>query len=78
METTSDYSITKRIEDLGRAREALNKILEHDLFDDLSKHSREWKSEDEIESDKLDDIRCKLSWIEDELHYVMGILCNDE
>jgi hypothetical protein len=69
--------IIKRIEDIGKAITHLKEILDCDLFDDLSKHSNYWDSEHNNEADKLDDIRLKLSFLEENLWDVYAILEND-
>lgn len=71
-------AMISRIEDIGRAQQRLKSILDDDLFDNLSKHNTYWHSKYEPESDKLDDLRRKLSCLSDNLWDLMTILQKDE
>jgi hypothetical protein len=73
MESLSEKMI-KRIEDLGRAESLLKNVLEHSIFESLSKHNPYFHSEHELESDRLYDIRCTLGCIHDNLWGVWAIL----
>lgn len=66
-----------RIEDIGRAHEKLKHILDHDIFDTLSKHDPYWHSENEPESEKLHEIRMKVSFLHDSLGDLYEILIRD-
>ena len=67
--------MVSRIEHIGRARQALSRILKEDIFDHLSKYNAYWHSEhDEAADDKLDNIRMKLNCLNDNLWDVMRIL----
>lgn len=63
-----------RIVNVGRALEKLETVLDHDIFDDLSKHSAKWDSEHEKEADTLYTTRCQLSSIHNQLWDVFGLL----
>lgn len=63
-----------RIEDIGRARQLLKSVLEDPIFDMTNKHNVYWESNHEAEHQKLDDLRCKISGINDNLWAVLGIL----
>ena len=69
--------LLRRIEDIGRAREILSGIMDMDVFDDLSKHNQYWESEHEKESDKLFEIRMKISHLQDGLGNLYEILSNE-
>ena len=71
-------SIISRLEDIGRAREHLKSILDDDAFENLSKHNPYFDSEHEVEADKLDDLRRKLSCISDKLWDLSAILTKQE
>lgn len=59
---------------VGRACEKITKLRE-DLKDlSLSKHNPYFKSEHEVDCDKLDVLRRRLSFIEDELSYIDNLL----
>ena len=70
--------IVKRIEDIGRARECLKLILDEDIFEDTSKHNPYWHSDHEKESEKLYDLRMKISFLDAKLWDLMSVLSNDE
>ncbi len=67
-----------RIQDIGRAQQALYRVLQDDIFDILSKHDPYWHSEHEKEADKLDDIRMKLGCFSDNLWDVYRILNTED
>jgi len=71
-------SILNRIQDMGRVENMLKSILNDDVFANLSKHNPYYDSEYEVEADKLDDLRRKLSCINDNLWDVISILKKDE
>lgn len=66
------------LQDMGRAYEKLKSSLDSELFNDLSKHNPYWESAHEPESDKLYDIRCRLSCLSDTLWDVVGLLDHRE
>lgn len=66
-----------RIEDIGSARTILAKLLDHELFSDLSKHNPYWNSEDSVEYEKLYDTRVSLSAIQDDLFEIYLLLKKD-
>lgn len=66
--------IIKRLEDLGECRQRLKEVLNNELWKDLSKHNPYWDSEDDSTADKLYDIRCSLSWVEERLWDVFSLL----
>lgn len=66
-----------RIEDIGSARTILAKLLDHDLFLDLSKHNPYWNSEDSVAYEKLYDTRVGLSQIHDDLFEIYLLLKKD-
>ncbi len=59
---------------LGKAQEKTGKILDDDIFQDLSKYDPYWDSDHEKEAEKLDDIRRKLSFFRDSLYDVYEII----
>lgn len=71
------YPIIQRLEDMGRVKERLDKLLEFEIFDDLSKHNTYFHSEHPLEEDKLYDLRCKLCAIQDSLKEINSILYKD-
>lgn len=71
-------ALISRIEDIGRAQEKLKNILDEELFDNLSKHDPFWDSKHELESEKLDDLRRKLSCLSDNLWDLWAILRKEE
>lgn len=66
--------VINRLEDIGRAQVKLNAILEHDIFENLSKHNLYWQSEHELESVKLCSIRMQLSSINDSLFELWEVI----
>lgn len=67
-----------RIKDMGRVQERLKIILDDEIFETLSKHNTYWHSKHEPEADKLDDLRRKFSYFNDNLWDIMGILRTEE
>ena len=76
LEPTKDFQLQAiyRLEDIGRAQIKLKSILDDDIFDNLSKHDLYWKSEHDLEDEKLDDIRRKISCLNDNLWDLWAIL----
>lgn len=72
------YRIIQIIESNGIAQEKLKTILYHDMFEGLSKHNSYWKSEHEVECDKLDHIRMTLKCMQDNLWDVWRVLSQNE
>lgn len=71
-------NIISRIEDIGRAQERLKIILNDEIFEQLSKHNPYWRSENEAESNKLSDIRFKISLLQDNLWDLWAIIRKEE
>ncbi len=71
-------AILGRIQDIGRAQEKLQSILDDDMFDNLSKHDPYWHPTIGEEIDRLYDIRMKMSFLHENLWKVMGILNKNE
>jgi len=67
-----------QIKDLGRIQERLKMILDDEIFDKTSKHNPYWYSKYEEEEDKLDELRIKLSCLNDNLWDIMAILRKEE
>lgn len=65
--------IIKKIMYLGRAQQQIIDLLDHDLFQDLSKHNPYFDSEHSPEADKLDDCRRRLQVIHDTLWDIIGM-----
>ena len=70
--------IVARLEDIGRARERIEEILDDDLFDNLCKHDPFWSDSVEIPPDRFDILRIKISCIKDRLWDVLEILEHQE
>lgn len=66
------------IKNAGRAEEKLSSVLGNELFDNLSKHNPFWDSEDEETADKLDGIRMKLIFLNEEIFDAYAFLANKE
>lgn len=70
--------------DVGRALEILNRALDTELFEDLSKHSRKWNVyDDDLTNDReaairiadtLDTVRCQLSTLQEEVNNALYLL----
>jgi len=67
-------SLIQSIQKSGKAIEILNKILGDDIFDTLSKHNPWWSHEDEKIYEKLDDLRRKFMWVEEEIRNAMYLI----
>lgn len=70
--------VVKRLQDMGRAEEKLFQLLNHEVFDTLSKHNEYWQSQHQPEDDKLDEARRTLMHIQDKLFDIQQILSIDE
>ncbi len=75
---TLPEQMISRIQDIGRAQEKLQSILDDDMFDNLSKHDPYWHPTADEEVDRFYDIRMKMSFLHENLWKVMGILNKDE
>ena len=64
---TQTNCLIKKIQEVGAALYILEEMINHEIFDNLSKHNPYWHSESEEDSEKLYEIRCKLSYLEDKL-----------
>ncbi len=70
-----EKEIVSTIIRFGRAQEKLNQILQStNLFDDLSKHSNKWHSENERESAVLNATRFNLCELYNEINELYEIL----
>lgn len=67
-------AMMSRLEDLGRAHNKLKDILDSELFENVSEHSPYWHSDHILEEKKLDDLREKISCLNDNLWDLMQIL----
>lgn len=67
-------SLLESIQKSGRAIEILRKITQDDIFDMLSKHNPWWDHDDEKTHYKLEDLRCKFKWIEEEIRKAMDLI----
>jgi len=67
-------SLIQSVQKSGRAIEILQKILENDIFDTLSKHNPWWTDKDEKIYEKLDDLRRKFMWIEEEIRNAINVI----
>ena len=71
-------AVISRLEDIGRAQARLKSILDDEIFENLSKHNPYWDSKHELEADKLDDLRRKISCLSDNLWDLWTILRKEE
>lgn len=68
----------ERVSDIGRIEILLKEVMDSELFDDLSKHNPYWQDTDRAKAeDRLYEIRCRLSGIQDGLWSVMEIINKD-
>lgn len=65
-----------KIMQIGRAEQQIIDLLDHDLFQDLSKHNPYFDSEHSLEADKLDECRMKLQLVHETLWNIVGMLEN--
>ena len=66
-----ELPLKRHLQNVGRAEEKLMRLLEDAIFDTLSKHNDYW------DTDKLDDVRMKLSCIKEQLEDIQ-VLINPE
>ena len=66
-------SLHERLIRIGRAQQMLHDILIDDPHY-LSKHNPYWESESDVENEKLDEVRRKLSSINDKLYEAYGMI----
>jgi hypothetical protein len=74
MSCMSKCYLVRRVEDIGRARQFLENVLEHEIFNKTSKHNPYWESIHEEECDKLQDLRMIFGCLNDNLWHLMEIL----
>ena len=70
----NDLQVIKYIKNIGVAEEKLRVVLDSDLFLNLSKHNPFWDSEDPLISEKLYDIRMKLSFLNDQIYDAYSLI----
>jgi len=77
-EEDQEISLSKAMIDVvirvGRAQGVLKRVMDNDLFDNLSKHNLEWQSEHLREGEMLQSIRVRLSCLLDDVYEVRNIL----
>lgn len=61
-------SIIKHLQNIGKVEAAVGVILSDDIMFTLSKHNEWWDTE------KLEEVRLKLSWIKGQLEDIQGLL----
>lgn len=61
---------------VGKAIAYIEEILDNELFENLSKHNEYWQDKDDDE--RLNDTRCRLSYINERLWQVMSLLNNEK
>jgi hypothetical protein len=72
-------ALVERIVAIGRAQQKMREILDHEIFDTLSKHNPYWDHDTDSEvADKLDTIRRQLSGIQDVIHDAYAELLEKE
>lgn len=71
-------AMISRIEDIGRARQAMETILNDELFERRSKHDPIWDAETLQDMEKLQNVRMKLIFMYDSLCEILEILSNDK
>lgn len=62
---------------IGRAQQYLESLLKYSIFDDLSKHSDQWHSVHDREGELLNELRMRLSCLNDDMWNLMAILKQD-
>jgi len=62
-------AMIEQIQKSGRAIEILGAITNDEIFDTLSKHNPWWD-----DSEKLQDLRFKFQWIEDQIHKAITMM----
>ena len=61
------------VQKTGQALAILDEVINHTLFDNLSKHHPFWSS-----SDEMDELRMNLGWISDKLAEAVEMLTIDQ
>ena len=73
-ERSLGWYAAQMIQDRGRIDKTLLTLTEDEIFDDLSKHNPYFHSEHEVEAEKLEELRWKLSHIHEKLWEVISII----
>jgi hypothetical protein len=69
-----DKYTVKALISIGRAQKLVDEVVNHPLFENLSKHNPWWSSEHEKEDELLSDIRCQLMSLNDQICDIAGEL----
>lgn len=65
--------VVKKLMDFGKVEQILSEVLEYEIFDDISKHSPYWQSENSEFEEKLYEIRSQLVFLEEKLFDALTI-----
>ena len=68
----------EKIKNMGIVQKYLYDLMKDEIFGGLSKHNPYWDSEHEKESEKLYDLRCKISYIHGQLEEIFEILAKSD
>ena len=66
-----------KIKNCGRVEEKIRCLLDNNVFDILSKHDYYWHSIHDVEAEKLDELRRKISCFQDVLCDIIALLKSD-
>lgn len=73
MKADLPLAMLAHVQKTGQALAILDEVLNHTLFDNLSKHNPFWDA-----SDEMDELRMKLGWIADKLTEAVEMLTIDQ
>jgi len=65
-------AVISKVQMIGRVEEKLLRLLEDDIFEMTSKHHPYWEDGDLL--DKMQEVRCKVLWIEEVMWEVVRLL----
>lgn len=70
--------IIKRLEAIGEIKVKITEVVNHEIFDELSKHDEWWHSIHSEESDKLDEIRRTFIELQTQLWNIQDIIDRED
>lgn len=67
-------SQTELLVNIGKAHDRLYNLVQHDFYDDLSKHCKVWQHPETDQAMLLYNLRCHLQQVHDTVYDVLSLL----
>lgn len=73
-----NLTLINHLQDVGKAEKYLRDVVDDPILEDLSKHNPYWHHKDEEIHDKLDEVRRKLMYVEEQIHICIALLRKED